>query len=451
MVRDDGTVTETAASGWLDRDTNRRVWRMAGPIILSNISVPLLGAVDTAVVGHLSEAYYLGAVAAGAMIFNFIYFGFNCLRMGTTGPTAQAVGAGDSGEVRAILGRALFLAGVIAAGLVLLQWPIAEIAFRLIGASHDVESHGRTYFLIRVWAIPAVLGTYVIIGWFYGLEDARIPLVIQIATNGLNMVLDFAFVYGFGWDVAGVAGASVIAEYAGLALGLSLVVRRLRRLPEPLQPPRILDVDRLYRMVAINRDIFFRTICVVSTLAIFIGQSAGLGDVTLAANQVLVNFLQVTAFAVDGFAHAAEALIGEAIGRRTRAGFGRAVRAVLVWTAIIGALNVAIYWLVGDAIIRLLTGIEEVRALARAFLPWAVFMPAVSAWAFTFDGIFLGATRTRAMRNTMFLAFGCFLATVFWVTPSLGNTGLWLAYAVFLSVRGIGLAAVYPSLRRSIG
>lgn len=444
-------MTTAAAEPWLDRETNRRVWRMAGPIILSNISVPLLGAVDTAVVGHLPEAYYLGGVAAGAMIFNFIYFGFNFLRMGTTGPTAQAVGAEDSGEVRAILGRALFLAAIVGAGLLALQWPIAAAAFGLVEASAEVERHGRTYFLIRVWAIPAVLGTYAIIGWFYGLEDARVPLVLQIFTNVLNMGLDVLFVFGFAWNVAGVAAASVIAEYAGLALGLWLVLRRLRRLPAQAAARRILDGERLWRMIAINRDIFVRTLCVVSVMAIFVSQSARLGDVTLAANQVLLNFLQLTAFAIDGFAHAAEALIGEAIGRRRIERFRHAVRAVLVWTAVIGALNVAVYWLAGDLIIRLLTGIEAVRVEAGAYLPWASLMPAASAWAFTFDGIFLGATRTRAMRNSMFLAFGSFLVCAFWIAPPLGNTGLWLAYAVFLSVRGAALAAVYPRLQRSLG
>ncbi|MDH3704238.1 MAG: MATE family efflux transporter, partial [Alphaproteobacteria bacterium] len=205
---------------------HRQLWVMAGPIILSNVSVPMLGAVDTAVMGHLSEPYYIGAVALGAMLFNFIYHGFNCLRMGTTGPTAQARGAGNHNEVRAMVGRALFLAAVIGGVILMLQLPIAGIAFWAVESSDQVETLGRQYFLIRVWSLPAVLGTYAIIGWFYGLRDARIPLVLQIFTNAINIVLDFLFVFGFEWDVAGVAAASVIAEYAGLLLGLYFVRRR---------------------------------------------------------------------------------------------------------------------------------------------------------------------------------------------------------------------------------
>jgi len=435
---------------WIDRDVHRRVWRMAGPILLSNISVPLLGAVDTAVVGHLSDPYYIGAVAPGALVFNFIYFGFNCLRMGTTGPTAQPVGAGDMGEVRAMLGRALLLAGAISVPLLLLQLPIANFAFWLIEASPEVETNGHTYFLIRVWALPAVLSTYAAIGWFYGLEDARVPLVLQIFTNAINIALDFLFVFGFGWDVAGVAVASLIAEFAGLGLVGYFILRRLRQLPRSERRARVLDMARLGRMFAINRDIFIRTMCVVSASAIFIAESAKFGDVTLAANQVLHNFLLFTSFAVDGFAFAAEALIGESIGRRTLDGFRKAVRAVLIWAALFSIANVAVFWVAGVGIIHLLTNIETVRAEAERFLPWAVLMPLASTWAFAFDGIFLGATRTKAMRNSMFVAFAFFLAGIFLVAPSQGNAGLWLAYAMFLSVRGLTLALVYPRLARSI-
>ncbi|MDP6390288.1 MAG: MATE family efflux transporter [Alphaproteobacteria bacterium] len=310
--------------------THRRVWRMAGPIILSNVSVPLLGAVDTAVVGHLPDPYYIGAVGIGAMIFNFIYFGFNCLRMGTTGPTAQASGAEDWAEVRGILGRALLLAGSIAGVLLMLQVAIADFAFFMVEASGEVEELGRRYFMIRVWAAPGALATYVIIGWFYGLENARIPLILQIAANGINIVLDVLFVFGFGWGVEGVAIASVIAEFSGLALGLYFVRRQLKRIAGAGSHTALLDLVKLRRLIFFNGYIFFRTLCVVTGMAVFMAQGAKLGDVTLAANQVLFNFLQFTAFGLDGFAHAAEALIGDAIGRRNREAFSRAVRSVLL-------------------------------------------------------------------------------------------------------------------------
>ncbi len=423
---------------------------MAGPIILSNVSVPMLGAVDTAVMGHLAEPYYIGAVALGAMLFNFIYHGFNCLRMGTTGPTAQARGAGNHNEVRAMVGRALFLAAVIGSAILMLQLPIAGIAFWAVESSDQVETLGRQYFLIRVWSLPAVLGTYAIIGWFYGLRDARIPLVLQIFTNAINIVLDFLFVFGFEWDVAGVAAASVIAEYAGLLLGLYFVHRRLGRLPAGGEAARILDPVRLRRMITINTDIFLRTMCVVSVLALFIAHSAALGDVPLAANQVLHNFLIFTSFGLDGVAHAAEAILGESAGRRERKAFGAGVKVVVLWGGLVGLANLAIYAVAGTGIIALITTIPEVRAAAADFLPWAVCMPIVSVWAYTYDGIFLAATRTRAMRNSMVIAFAVFLALLFGLKPQFGNVGIWIALTGFMATRSLTLMLMYPRLARTI-
>lgn len=426
---------------------HRRVWRMAGPIILSNVSVPLLGAVDTAVVGHLPEAYYIGAVGIGAMIFNFIYFGFNCLRMGTTAPTAQGAGAGDWAEVRGMLGRALFLAMAIGGALVVLQLPISTVAFRAVEASREVETLGSRYFLIRVWAAPAALSTYVIIGWLYGLQDARVPLVIQIAANALNIVLDLLFVFVFGWGVDGVAAASVIAEYSGLALGLWFVLGRLRAMPSAEAPVRILDWAKLRRILTLNGFIFVRTLFVVSGMAMFMAQSAKLGDLPLAANQVLYNFLQFTAFGLDGFAHAAEALIGQAIGRRSPAALGEAVRAVLIWSGVVAAVFVVAFWGGGYGIVALLTDIPEVRDTAGIYLPWAAFMPAVAVWAYAYDGIFLGATRADIMLASMALSFTVYAAAMFLLLPGMDNHALWLALTLFNGARGLTLMALYPRLR----
>src|SRR5688572_17821952 len=269
---------------------------MAGPIILANVSVPLLAAVDTAVVGHLPEAYYLGGVAIGAMLFTYIHHLFNCLRMGTTGPTAQARGAGDHPEVRAMIARALLLAAALGGLLIALQTPILAVTFWLIDASPEVEHYAREYFLIRVWSMPAALAGYAIIGWYYGLRDVRTPLIVQVVANVLNIGLDFLF--GFGWAVAGVAAASVIASYAGLALGLFYVWRTLRALPGRGHA-RVLDRARLIRMFSINRDLVLRTFCVVTVLGMFMAKSAELGDLTLAANQVLHTFLVFTSYALD--------------------------------------------------------------------------------------------------------------------------------------------------------
>lgn len=423
---------------------------MAGPIILANISVPLLGAVDTAVVGHLPEPYYIGAVAIGAMLFNYIYHLFNCLRMGTTAPTAQARGAEDYAEVRAMIGRALLLATIIGGAVVLLQLPIIELAFWLIEGSAEVERYAREYFLIRVWSMPAVLATYAIIGWYYGLRNVQTPLVIQIATNLVNIALAFGFVFGLGWGVPGVALATLISEYAGLVLGLCCVSRTLRTLPRGASPARLLDREKLVRMVSINSDIVIRTLCVVSVLGFFMAKSAELGDLTLAANQVLHHFLVFTSFGLDGFAHAAEAILGEAAGRRDREAFRRGTRIVFLWAGLVGVLNLAIYAIFGHGIIALMTGIEEVRNAAADYLLWPVLMPLVSVWAYTYDGVYLAATRTKAMRNTVIVSFFAFLVALYTLMPLLGNTGLWIAVGVFLGCRGLLLHLLYPQVLRTI-
>lgn len=423
---------------------------MAGPIVLSNVSVPLLGAVDTAVVGHLPEAYYIGAVAIGAMLFNYLYYLFNCLRMGTTAPTAQARGAGDFAEVRAIVVRALTLAGAIGGGLVLLQVPIVTTALWLIDASPQVEHHAREYFLIRAWALPAVLAAYAMIGWFYGLTDVRRPLVMQLFTNALNIGLDLLFVFGFGWGVPGVAIASLIAAYAGMALGLYYVCAALRALPEDTRRRAVFEHTKVLRMIAINGDILLRTLCVVSVLGFFMAKSAELGDLPLAANQVLHTFLVFTSFGLDGFAHAAEAILGEAVGRRDRASFLHARRVVFLWAAIVGGGAMIVYWVFGMGIVGLLTSIPEVRDLASQFLLWPVLMPLASIWAYTYDGVYLAATRTQIMRNTMIGSFGLFLGTLYALVPPLGNHGLWIAVFAFLGGRGLLLHLAFPYMLRTL-
>jgi len=423
---------------------------MAAPIILANISVPLLGAVNTAVVGHLPEPYYIGAVAIGAMLFNFIYHLFNCLRMGTTGPTAQARGAGNFAEVRAILSRALLLAGAIGAALLALQLPILEFAMWLIKGSREVEHFAREYFLIRVWALPAVLGTYALIGWMYGMRDVRTPLIILFVTNGSNIALSLLFVFGLGWGVPGVAVASLISEYAGLVVGLLCVYRMLRQLPDDGRRSRLLDRVQMLRMVSINSDIVLRTFCVVSVLALFMAKSAELGDLPLAANQVLHNFLVFTSFGLDGIAHAAEAILGETVGRRNRQAFRRGMRVVFVWAGLFGLLNVLAFIAAGHGIIALMTGIPEVRAAAAAYLWWPTLMPLISVWAYAYDGVYLAATRTRIMRNTVIVSFIGFLIVLHFGVPVFGNAGLWAAVATFLGVRGILLHLFLPRVVQAI-
>jgi MATE family multidrug resistance protein len=294
--------------------------------------------------------------------------------------------------------------------------------------------------------MPAVLATYAIVGWYYGLRNVRTPLVIQIGSNILNIALAIAFVFGLHWGVAGVALATLLSEYAGLAAGVIYVLSTLRELPHGVTHARVLDRAKLSRMVSINSDLVLRTLCVVSVLGFFMAKSAQLGDITLAANQILHQFLIFTSFALDGFAHAAEAILGEAVGRSERQAFRRGVRVVFLWAGIVGAINVAIYALFGADIIALMTVLPEVRLAARSYLAWPVLMPLVSVWAYTYDGVYLAATRTKIMRNTVIVSFAVFLATLYTSTPLLGNAGLWLAVGSFLACRGLLLHLLFPRM-----
>ncbi len=427
-----------------------RIWRLAFPIIISNISIPLLGAVDTAVVGHLPDAKYLGGVAIGAMIMSFVYWGFGFLRMGTTGLTAQAHGAGDADEVRAALARAALIGFAIGIALMALQLPIAYAAFSLVEASGEVEQLARSYFAIRVFGAPGALVGYAYLGWFLGVQNARVTLYVQLWMNGLNIALDLLFVLGFGWGVEGVALATVISEYAGAAMCLWLAHRMLPGLGGRFRRARILARDRLLHTFAFNRDVFLRTICLVSAFAYFTAKGAEMGNLVLAANAVLLNFQLFMAHGLDGFAHAVQALAGGAIGARDRGAFRAAVRVSTLWASVLAVAVTAIYALAGHGIVNLLTGLEDVRAAAAVYLPWAVVSPIVSIWAFQLDGIFLGATRGRAMRNAMIVSLMVYLALCWVLVPVWGNHGLWLAFMGFMAARGITLWIAYPALYRDI-
>ncbi|MCA8930152.1 MAG: MATE family efflux transporter [Alphaproteobacteria bacterium] len=435
--------------------TDRRLRRMALPIIVSNATVPLLGAVDTAVVGHLPDPAFIGGVALGTVIYNYVHASLNFLRMGTTGPTAQAVGAGHGladgpgwGEVRNILTRAMLLAGLLGLAIVLAQSLIVQAGLWALDGSQAVEAQTANYLAIRLWSAPAALAMFVAIGWFYGLEDGKTPLYLQLFANGLNIALDFLFVWGFGWGVEGVAGATVIAEYLAIALAFVLIRRRLATLPGGQGRTRVLDLARLRRMMSVNRDIFIRTLILITGLAIFMNLSAMQGDVALAANQVLYQMVMIGTYALDGFAHAAEALVGEAYGARNRERVRRATFGALRWSFGI-AVGLAVLWGAGGWFgIQLLTGIEEVQARARDFLPYAVAFPLVSVVAFVLDGVFLGATQNRLMRNAMLMSFVLYLLAL-WLTRDWGgNDGLWLCLLVFFSLRGATLWLFWPRLLR---
>ena len=430
---------------------HRRVWRLAWPMVVSNLSVPLLGAVDTAVIGHLPEPHFLGAVAVGALIFNTLYFGSNFLRMGTTGITAQAFGARDFDGARATLARALAIAALLAAALLALQGPIGWLAFYLVEPSEAVTAEGTRYFFIRIWGAPAALANIALVGWFIGMQNTRAALALMLTVNGINIVLDLVLVLGFDLAVAGVAWATVAADYAGLILGLAVTARLARRHGGRWRARLLLDTAAMRRFLGINRDIFLRTLFVITAFALFTTLSAREGDVVLAANAVLLNFVIFFNFAFDGFAFAAEALTGRALGGARRDDLNRAIRACFLWCLVLALLSVAIYGLAGAPIVDVLTDIEEVRAVARDFLPWLIALPLVAVWGIFFDGVFTGTTRTADMRNTMMLAFVVFVPCAWLLREPLGNHGLWLAMTLLYAVRGAGLGAIYladPAARR---
>jgi MATE family multidrug resistance protein len=430
--------------------THRRVWRIAGPVILSNMTVPLLGAVDTAVVGHLPQAWHIGAVAVGAMVFNFLYWAFGFLRMGTTGLTAQAHGAGDGDEVRANLARALLIAGGVGVLLISLQVPLAATAFHLLEASDEVEAGARVYLAIRIWAGPAALANFALLGWFIGIQNTRAALAMQLVSNGVNILLDLVFVLGFGWGVPGVAVATLIAEYAGVGFGFWLVRGNLRRISGRFRRAGILQADRLRRLFAVNFDIFLRSLCLLFASAYFTAQGAKQGDVVLAANAVLQNFVHFMAYGLDGFAFAAEALIGGAVGARDRAALRKAVKMTSLWAAICGVGYLLVYAVAWELLVGLLTGVPAVREAAAVYLPWVLLAPVLAIWSYQLDGIFIGATRTADMRNGMAISLALFLAATHLFMPLWGNHGLWAALSVMWVARAVTLAVRYPALERSV-
>lgn len=435
----------------MNRDIHRRVWLIAGPIIISNISVPMLGAVDTAVMGHLPDPKYIGGVAIGAMVFTFIYWGFGFLRMGTGGLTAQAFGAKDADEVRACLARAAVVGIPAALILIALQSPIAAAAFSILEASADVETLGREYFFVRIWGAPATLMNFALLGWFIGCQNTKAALWHQLSLNSVNIVLDLVFVLGCGWGVAGVAAATAIADVIAVIIGLLLALPILRKLGGRFAWANILETQKIKRTITLNVDIFIRTICLVFAFAYFTAQGAAFGNVVLAANAVMLNFQTFMAHALDGFAHAVEALGGGAIGAKDRRAFRDAVRVSVFWGLVVALGFTLIYLVAGPFIIDALTGIETVRKASREFLVWSIVMPLIAVFPFLFDGIFLGATRGATMRNAMIVSLLIYLVCCYALVPLWGNDGLWASLTIFMGARGLTLGVRYPGLVRSVG
>ena len=423
--------------------TNRDVWRLAAPMILSNISVPLLGMVDTGVTGHLEDPSYLGAVAIGSTIFSFLFMGVNFLRMGTTGITAQRFGADDYEGLRVALGQAVIVALSIALGFLVLQQPIGHFSMLLLGPDAAIQTHAEEYFSIRIWSAPAILTNLVLIGWFIGLQNVRAPLFIVLATNIINICLDLFFVVVLGMTIDGVAAASVIAEYSGVMLGITLALRELKKHQGRWPLHKLTAIREYATFFSINANLFLRTMALVFTFSFITAQGARLGGLLLAANAVLLNLQTLLAFALDGFAHAAEALVGKAIGQKSRAAVEQAVTISLRWSLYVAAGFSAFFAIFGTGMINLLTDLDDVREIASRYLPWLIASPLVSVWSYLYDGVFVGATRARDMRNIMLASTLLVFLPSWYLLQPLGNHGLWLAFVLFMASRGIGMHVAY--------
>lgn len=424
-----------------------RIWSLAWPIIVSNISVPLLGLVDTAVMGHLPDSRYLAGVTLGATLFGFLYWSFGFLRMGTTGLVAQAQGRESATEIRNLLGQSLIMAGVIGMALIALSSPLIELGLWLLDGSETATRLAREYAQIRLFSAPAVLANYAILGWFLGQQNSRVTLMILVLTNGVNIVLDLLFVVGFGMTSNGVAWASVLADYTALGFGSWLVMRRLPRLGGRFLRRRLMKTSAYAALFHVNANLFVRTLGLLFAMAFFTAQGARQGDTVLAANAVLLQFIMLTSYALDGYAHAAESLAGRAYGRRDWREFGQTVRSAGMFSLVTATLASGLFAAGGNSLIALLTGLPEVRDAAAAYLPWMIAMPLIAVWSYLLDGIFIGTTAVREMRNSIFIGLAAYLPA-WWLLQGFGNHGLWAAFMLFALVRSLVLAGYYSHFRR---
>ena len=437
-----------------DSISYRYLLQKAWPIILANASVPLLGLVDTAVIGNIGSITDLGAIAFGALIFSFVYWSFGFLRMGTTGFAAQASGAGDQQEVRAVLGRALLIALCLGVVLILIQWPIGLAAFSLLDGSAPVEAVAQQYFDIRIWGAPATLATFALMGLLIGLGKSRTLLIVQLFLNGLNILLDVWFAGILGWGASGIALGTVIAEWTTLLLAGWLVYRTLNErklLTEVFWPKaKIMDLSALLKTASANLDIMLRTLILVFSFAFFINQSAKFGDTVLASNHILLQLIAFSAFFLDGYAFVVEALVGGAIGAKRRDVFDLAVRRSTVLALITAILLALIIALVGDIAVILMTDISSVRLATNQLLPFAALYVLFSFAAFQLDGIFIGASFTRQMRGAAALSIAVYFIAWWALSDQHGIQGLWGAMIIYVVARAVALLLFYPSLRRSV-
>lgn len=424
----------------------RDVLWIAAPIMLSNATTPLIGFVDAVVVGQLGSAQLIGGVAMAAVMFNAIYWGFGFLRMSTTGFVAQALGAGDANEIAATLLRAVILAVAAGVAVVLLQTPLQRLFFWFLGGSQHVQDAARDYYDWRIWAAPAGLVNFALLGWFIGLGRAGVAFWLQLGLNVVNIVFALILTLRLGYGVAGVGMAACAAEWLAVAAGLVVARRELAVRGAVASAAAILNAGKLAAMFAANRDILIRTACVLGAAQVFVKISAAQGDAALAANALLLNLLYIIYYLLDGYANAAETLVGQSVGARDRPRLDATVRITLLAGGVTAVVISLLFSIFGSNLIAFMTPNPEIRSLAATFLPWAIIMPVIAVWCFVYDGIFIGATRTVDMRNMMLLSFAVYLAALAVLVPVFGNHGIWAAHVVFFIIRALTLAWKYPGV-----
>ena len=423
---------------------DKQILKIALPAIVTNITVPLLGLVDTAIVGHMGDATYIGAIAVGSMVFNLVYWVFGFLRMGTSGLTAQARGRRDLQEMRSLLVRSQTVAMTIALLILLLQVPLRDVMLWLIGPTDDVRPLAVTYYHIVVWGAPAMLGLYGLSGWFIGMQNTRLPMVISISQNVVNIVASLALVYGLGMKVEGVALGTVVAQYAGLLMAMAMLVRYYRR----YITIRLCSLKEFIPFLRVNSDIFLRTLCLVAVNLYFTSAGARQGATILAVNALLLQLYLLFSYIMDGFAYAGEALCGRFWGARDNKAFREVVGRLFMWGAGMTVLFTTLYVVGGMPFLRLLTDEETVVQAAHEYVWWAWLIPVAGVAAFVWDGIFIGITQTRGMLVSAAVASVVFLAGVVWLMPVMGNHGLWLSMLLYLAVRGIVQSVIFRSDKR---
>lgn len=428
---------------------NRTILRLAIPNIISNVTIPLLGIVDLALMGHLESEVFIGAVSLGTVIFNFIYWGFSFLRMGTSGFTAQAYGERKESESFHVLSRAMLISTLISIMIILLQLPIEWLSFKLINGSQEVERLAREYFRIRIWAAPATLGLYVLNGWFLGMQNAKFPMITSILSNVFNIGLSFLFVKAFHLNSAGVALGTVLAQYLGIVVGLFLFMKSYRSLINHWNWKAVIDPNTLKSFFQVNSDIFIRTFCVIFVFTFFTSKSASINDHILAVNSILIQFLLFFAFFIDGFAYAGEALAGRYVGEKSRSLFIKVTRFLFYWGGLLAFVFGLLYLFGNRLILSLLTNQVDLIETAMDFKFWVVITPIISFASFIWDGIYIGATASKQMRNSMVGAsMLVFLPSYFLLQPFIGNHALWLAMMLFMLGRGVFQTILFPQVIR---